>query len=109
VLESVMIPYYLLAASVVFVLLDLARRQLPARSFAWIATTATFVVLPIHSRPVDAVGTMILTAVALAVGIHDVVVEPRPVLVPPGSPGARVATAPDAASDTGARPLAAGS
>jgi uncharacterized membrane protein len=71
VFESVMIPYYLLATSVVFVLVDLARRQVPARSFAWIAATATFVVLPIHSKPVDAIGTLALTAIALAVGLHD--------------------------------------
>jgi hypothetical protein len=66
-----MIPYYLLATSVVFLLLDLARRELPARSLAWIAATATFVVLPIHSRPVDAVGTLLLTSVALVVGLRD--------------------------------------
>jgi hypothetical protein len=71
VFESVMIPYYLLATSVVFLLLDLARRELPARSLAWIAATATFVVLPIHSKPVDAVGTLMLTSIALVVGLRD--------------------------------------
>jgi len=72
VFESVIFPYYLLAASVAFLLLDLALGRLPDRSLAWIAATAAFVAVHPANRTVDAVGTLILAAIAVACGLIEV-------------------------------------
>jgi hypothetical protein len=72
VFESVIFPYYLLAASVAFVLLDLTMGRLPDRSLAWIAATAAFVTIHPANRTVDAVGTLILAVIAVACGLREV-------------------------------------
>jgi hypothetical protein len=71
VFESVVFPYYLLAASVAFVLLDLAIGRLPDRSLAWVAATAAFVTIHPASTTVDAFGTLILAVIAVACGWHE--------------------------------------
>jgi hypothetical protein len=86
VFESVIFPYYLLAASVAFVLRDLAIGRLPDRSLAWVAATAVFVTIHPANRTVDAVGTLILAVVAVACGLAEVRGSPtgdgRPAPVP---------------------------
>jgi hypothetical protein len=72
VFESVIFPYYLLAASVAFVLLDLAIGRLPDRSLAWVAATAVFVTIHPANRTVDALGTLILAVLAVAGGLAEV-------------------------------------
>jgi hypothetical protein len=72
VFESVIFPYYLLAASVAFVLLDLAIGRLPDRSLAWVAATAAFVTIHPANRTVDAFGTLILAVIAVACGLVEV-------------------------------------
>jgi 4-amino-4-deoxy-L-arabinose transferase-like glycosyltransferase len=72
VFESVIFPYYLLAASVAFVLLDLGLGRLPDRSLAWIAATAAFVALRPDNTTVDAIGTLILAVIAVACGLRQV-------------------------------------
>lgn len=73
VFESVIFPYYLLAASVVFFALDLAARRLPYRSMAWCAVSAAFVGLHPANRAVAAFGTLALAVVAVAAGWADAV------------------------------------
>ncbi len=77
VFESVIFPYYLLAASVAFLVLDLATGRLPDRSLAWIAATAAFVALHPANRTVDAVGTLVLAAVAVTYGLTEVAATTR--------------------------------
>lgn len=72
VFESVIFPYYLLAASVAFLVLDLATRRLPDRALAWIAVTAVFVTVHPADRTVDALGTLGLAVVAVACGVLEV-------------------------------------
>jgi hypothetical protein len=72
VFESVIFPYYLLAASVAFVLLDLAVGRLPDRSLAWVAATAAFVTVHPANRTVDAFGTLILAVLAVTCGLVEV-------------------------------------
>jgi hypothetical protein len=72
VFESVIFPYYLLAASVAFVLLDLAIGRLPDRSLAWVAATAVFVTIHPGNRTVDALGTLVLAVIAVACGLFEV-------------------------------------
>ncbi len=73
VFESVVFPYYLLAASVVFFLLDLAAKRLPVRSLAWCATAAFFVALRPGNHGIGAVGTLLLALAAVAAGFVDLV------------------------------------
>jgi hypothetical protein len=76
VFESVIFPYYLLAASVAFVVLDLAIGRVPDRSLAWIAATAAFVALHPANKTVDAFGTLILAVVAVVCGLTEVAGHP---------------------------------
>jgi hypothetical protein len=69
VFESVVFPYYLLAASVLFFLLDLVARRSPYRSLAWSATAAFFVAFRPGNRAVDAFGTLLLAGAAVAAGL----------------------------------------
>jgi hypothetical protein len=78
VFESVIFPYYLLAASVVFLLLDLAMGRVPDRSLAWIAATALFVALHPANKTVDALGTLILAMTAVACGLIEIATPPGP-------------------------------
>ena len=72
VFESVVFPYYLLAASVLFLLLDLVARRSPHRSLAWCAAAAFFVAFRPGSRAVDALGNLLLALAAVAAGLLDV-------------------------------------
>ncbi len=72
VFESVVFPYYLLAASVLFFLLDLVARRSPHRSLAWSAAAAFFVAFRPGNRAVDAIGTLLLSVAAVAAGLLDV-------------------------------------
>jgi hypothetical protein len=73
VVESVVFPYYLLSASVLFLLADLVDGRLPpARSLAWCGTAAFFVALRPDGRVVDAVGTFVLAVAAVAAGVDGV-------------------------------------
>ena len=58
VFESVVLPYYLLAPSVLFFLLDLVARRSPYRSLAWCAGAAFFVAVRPGNHAVDAFGTL---------------------------------------------------
>ena len=79
VFESVVFPYYLLAASVLFFLLDLVARRSPHRSLAWCAAAAFFVAFRPGNRAVDAVGTLLLAVAAVAAGLVAVTyAEPSP-------------------------------
>jgi hypothetical protein len=94
VFESVIFPYYLLAASVAFFLLDLSLARLPDRSLAWIAATAAFVVIHPTNTTVDAMGTLVLAVAAVVAGMVQVSTfrrHPRPepgAELERGSPGA---------------------
>lgn len=68
VFESVVFPYYLLAASVTYFLLDLVARRLPTLSLAWCAAAAFFVALHPGNRAVAAFGTLVLAVLAVAAG-----------------------------------------
>lgn len=72
VFESVIFPYYLLAGSVVFFMLDLVAGRLPHRSLAWCAATAFFVALKPGSHVIDAFGTLVFAVLAVAMGICEV-------------------------------------
>jgi hypothetical protein len=72
VFESVVFPYYLLASSVLFFLLDLVAQRTPHRSLAWCAAAAFFVAISPGNRAVDALGTLILAVLAVAAGLADV-------------------------------------
>ncbi len=72
VFESVIFPYYLLASSVLFFLLDLVAQRAPQRSLVWCATAAFFVALSPGNRAVDALGTLVLAVLAVAAGVADV-------------------------------------
>jgi hypothetical protein len=71
VFESVIIPYYLLATSVVVLVLDLAGRRLPSRSLTWIACSAAFVAVDPRMAWLDAAVTLALALIAVAIGLHD--------------------------------------
>lgn len=71
VFESVIFPYYLLAASVVAFELDLVSLRLPTRSLAWCAAAAFFVALRPGNHVVAALGTLILALAAVTIGIID--------------------------------------
>ncbi len=72
VFESVVFPYYLLAASVLIFLLDLVAQRSPHRSLAWCAAAAFFVAFRPGNHAVDAFGTLLLAAAAVAAGMQDV-------------------------------------
>jgi hypothetical protein len=71
VFESVIFPYYLLATSVLFFMLDLVARRSPHRSLAWCAAAAFFVALRPANHTVDAFGTLILAVIAVVAGFAD--------------------------------------
>jgi hypothetical protein len=73
VFESVVFPYYLLAPSVLFFVLDLVARRSPARSLAWSAAAAFFVALHPGNHSVAAIGTLLFAVLAVAAGLVDVV------------------------------------
>lgn len=72
VFESVVFPYYLLASSVLFFLLDLVAQRTPNRSLVWCAAAAFFVAISPGNRAVDALGTLILAVLAVAAGVAEV-------------------------------------
>jgi hypothetical protein len=71
IFESVIFPYYLLGASVLFFVLDLVARRSPHRSLAWCATAAFFVALHPANRGVAAFGTLILAVAAVVAGLIE--------------------------------------
>ncbi|HEX7444522.1 MAG TPA: hypothetical protein VF320_11580, partial [Acidimicrobiales bacterium] len=89
VFESVAIPYYLLATSVTFLVLDLASRRLPSRSLAWVACSALYVAMGPRMAWPDALVSLALALVALGVGLHDF------------ASGDRIPTAPGVGSTAG--------
>ncbi len=90
--ESVLFPYYLLATTVIYFMLDLVDRRSPHRSLAWAAVAAFFAALHPGNRTVDAVGTLLLAVLAVLAGAAELRAggyrrEPAHaagVLVPPG-------------------------
>jgi hypothetical protein len=68
VFESAIFPYYLLAASIVFFLLDLVARRPPHISLTWCAAAAFFVAVRPANDAVAAFGTLALAAAAVAAG-----------------------------------------
>jgi hypothetical protein len=73
VFESVVFPYYLLAPSVLFVLLDLVARRSPYISLSWCAGAAFFVAVRPGTQAVNAVGTLLFAVLAVAAGVIEVV------------------------------------
>jgi hypothetical protein len=71
VFESVVFPYYLLAPSVLFFLLDLVTRRSPYRSLAWCAGAALFVAVRPGNHAVDAFGTLAFALLAVWAGLAD--------------------------------------
>lgn len=71
VFESVVFPYYLLAPSVLFLLLDLVARRSPHRSLAWCAAAAFFVAFRPAGHAVAAFGTLLLAVTAVAAGFLE--------------------------------------
>ena len=90
VFESVVFPYYLLAPSVLFFLLDLVARRSPYRSLAWCAGAALFVAVRPGNHAVDAFGTLVFALLAVGAGIVEVLhlssaapePDPRPTVRP---------------------------
>jgi hypothetical protein len=76
VFESVIFPYYLLGASVLFFMLDLVARRSPHRSLAWCAIAAFFVALHPANRGVAAFGTLILAVAAVVAGLTELTHSP---------------------------------
>jgi hypothetical protein len=72
VFESVIFPYYLLATSVIFFMLDLVAKRSPHRSLAWCAGAAFFVAVHPGSQAVNAVFTLLFAVLAVAAGILDI-------------------------------------
>jgi hypothetical protein len=70
--EPVIFPYYLLATSVLFLLLDLVAERSPHRSLAWCAAAAFFVAFHPQNRGVEAAGCLVLAAVAVVAGLLEV-------------------------------------
>jgi hypothetical protein len=73
VFESVVFPYYLLAPSVLFLLLDLVARRSPYVSLSWCAGAAFFVAVHPGTLAVDAIGTLFFAVLAVAAGVIEVV------------------------------------
>jgi hypothetical protein len=78
VFESVVFPYYLLAASVLVVLVDLVARRLPVLSLSWCAAAAFFVALHPANRFVAALGTLALAVTVVAIGAAELARYVRP-------------------------------
>jgi hypothetical protein len=72
VFESVVLPYYLLAPSVLFFVLDLVARRSPSRSLAWCAGAAFFVAVRPGNHAVGAFGTLVFALLAVWAGLADV-------------------------------------
>jgi hypothetical protein len=72
VFESVIFPYYLLATSVIFFMLDLVAKRSPHRSLAWCAAAAFFVAVHPGNQAVNAVVTLLLAVLAVATGILEI-------------------------------------
>jgi len=77
VFESVVFPYYLLAASVLVLLLDLVARRSPHWSLTWCAAAAFFVALHPGNRAVAALGTLILAVAVVALGFLELLTDDR--------------------------------
>ena len=77
VFESVIFPYYLLSASVLVLLVDLVARRWPQRSLVWCAAAAFFVAIHPGNRVVAALGTLVLAAAVVAIGLLEVVQAPQ--------------------------------
>lgn len=77
VFESVVFPYYLLAASVLVLVLDLVARRSPHWSLAWCAAAAFFVALHPGNRAIAAFGTLALAAAVVALGFHELLAGAR--------------------------------
>ena len=77
VFESVVFPYYLLAASVLVLLLDLVARRSPHWSLTWCAAAALFVALHPGNRVVAAVGTLVLAVAVVTLGFRDLHADER--------------------------------
>lgn len=77
VFESVVFPYYLLATSVMFFMLDMVGRRSPYRSLAWTAAAAFFVALHPTNRAVDAFGTFGFAVIATGVGLAVLLTSAR--------------------------------
>ncbi len=71
VFESAIYPYYLLATSAMFFVLDLVAHRLPVRSMTWCAAAAFFVALDPANRVTDAVGTLVLALAAVSIGVGE--------------------------------------
>jgi hypothetical protein len=71
VFESVVFPYYLLAASVLVLLLDQVARRSPHWSLTWCAAAAFFVAVHPGNRTVAALGTLILAVAVVAIGFAE--------------------------------------
>jgi hypothetical protein len=71
VFESVVFPYYLLAPSVLFFLLDLVARRSPYRSLAWCAGAAFFVAVRPGNHAVGAFGTLAFALLAVWAGLAE--------------------------------------
>jgi hypothetical protein len=71
VFESVIFPYYLLATSVVFFVLDLVAKRSPHRSLAWCAGAAFFVAVHPGNQTVNAIGTLFFAVLAVAAGLVE--------------------------------------
>ncbi|HEX3333938.1 MAG TPA: glycosyltransferase 87 family protein [Acidimicrobiales bacterium] len=72
VFESVVFPYYLLAPSVLYFLLDLVARRSPHLSLAWCAGSAFFVAVHPGTEAVNALGTLFFAVLAVAAGLVEV-------------------------------------
>jgi hypothetical protein len=77
VFESVVFPYYLLAASVLVLLLDLVARRSPHWSLTWCAAAAFFVALHPGNRTVAAFGTLILAVAVVTLGFLELVASDK--------------------------------
>jgi len=77
VFESVVFPYYLLAASVLVFLLDLVARRSPHWSLTWCAAAAFFVAVQPGNRVVAALGTLVLAVAVVALGFKELLAGDR--------------------------------
>jgi NADH:ubiquinone oxidoreductase subunit 6 (subunit J) len=68
----VIFPYYLLATSVIFFMLDLVAKRSPHRSLAWCAGAAFFVAVHPGNQAINAVVTLVLAVLAVAAGILEI-------------------------------------
>jgi len=75
VFESVVFPYYLLAASVLVLLLDLVARRSPHWSLTWCAAAAFFVAVHPGNRLVAALGTLVLAVAVMTIGMAELLSE----------------------------------